>query len=131
MTPTPQRLRRTGRYGRVGIAIASLAATGFGFGVLGAGTAFAQTTHRTHVGSATASVSKAKVTSHERRESAKVRASENASNDPTSTDPHEPTDPSSNDPSANDEGSTDTPSTDSNDTADQPSTDQAAINQSH
>ena len=102
MSPTPQAHRPIGRSARAAIAITSLVAGGFGIGAIGAGAAFAQTTHHARAGALAAS--KSKTSKHERRESFTVRASETVSTDPVSTDPHEPTDPSSTDPSANDEG---------------------------
>jgi hypothetical protein len=119
MSPTPQAQRPIGRSARAAIAITSLVAGAFGIGAIGAGTAFAQTTHHAQAGARASS--KTKASKHERRESATVRVSETVSTDPVSTDPHEPADPSSTDPSANDEGSGDTSVSDSNDTADQSS----------
>jgi len=84
-----------------------------GIGAIGAGTAFAQTTH--HVQARALASSKTKASKHERRESVTVRASETVSTDP----------------SANDEGTTDTSVRDSNDTADPSSTDQSAILPAH
>jgi len=119
MNTTPRSHRLTGRTGRLGVIVASLIATGFGFGALGAGNAFAQGTHHT--------AAKTKVSSHEHRESVSVRASESTSTDPTSTDPNESTEPTSTDPSTGDEGSTDTSPSDVNDSTDSTSTDSSSI----
>jgi hypothetical protein len=124
MSPTP-RTRRLGHSGPVALGVVGLLFTGFGFGAIGAGTAFAQPSH--HAAAGVLGASKTKITKHERKESTAVRASETTSIDPASTGPNEPTDSSSTDPSANDEGTTDTPTSDSTDTADQSSIDQSAV----
>jgi len=132
MSPKPQVHRPIGRSTRAAIAITSLVAGSVGIGAIGAGTAFAQTTH--HAQARALVSSKTKASKHERRESVTVRAGETVSTDPTSTGSNEPTDPSppsSTDPSVNDEGTTDTSVSDSNDTADPSSTDQSAILQAH
>jgi hypothetical protein len=120
MSTTPQSHRPLGRTGRLGVAVASLIATGFGLTVLGSSTAFAQGTHHVHT-------AKARVSTHEHRESANVRASETILTDPTSTGPNESTDPTSTDPSAGDEGSGDMSVSDVNESTDSTSTDSSSI----
>jgi len=120
MNLNPQGHRSISLHRRAAIGVASLAIVGFGLGVVGAGTAFAQTRHQQ---ARTASVAKPRVVGHERRESPRIRASETSSNDPASTDWNESTGSSSPDPSANDKRGADKSARDTSQSNDTPSPD--------
>jgi hypothetical protein len=119
MRSTPRTHRTHRRSRRTTMVAASLLASTFGVGLLGAGSAYAQSGHRLQTGARTTT------SIRERHESAALRATERVAGDPTSNDPQDSADTSP-DPSANDEGATDTSSSDANDSADQSSTDPSA-----
>jgi hypothetical protein len=106
---------------RIGAVAGSLTAALCGFGILGTGTAFAQSAHHRQ------GAVKLKISGRERLESAVVKEHEGTSGDPNSNDPNDSADRSSTDASANDEGPTDTPSSDATDSGDQASTDSSLV----
>jgi len=125
LNTSPHAHHVVGRSARAAVAIASLVVGSIGIGAIGAGTAVARAPRLVPARGVVATPTK--MSKHERRETATVRASETVSVDPTPTGPNEPADSSSTDPSAHDEGTSDTSVSDVNDSTDTASTDQSPV----